>query len=70
MLLEHGWKSLHSRGFIRHPFFSIMADECTDVTTIEELTICCHSVENGVPEEHFIEILLLKKANAERTILH
>ena len=23
------------------PFFSIMADECTDVTTIEELTICC-----------------------------
>ena len=23
------------------PFFSIMADECSDVTTIEELTICC-----------------------------
>ncbi len=22
-------------------FFSIMADECTDVTTMEELTICC-----------------------------
>ena len=46
------------------PFFSIMADECTDVTTIEELTICCW-VESGVPEEHFIEILPLKKANAE-----
>ena len=42
-----------------------MADECTDVTTIEELTICCHWVESGVPEEHFIEILPLKKANAE-----
>ena len=24
----------------KEPFFSIMADECTDVTTIEELTIC------------------------------
>ena len=23
------------------PFLSIMADECTDVTTIEELIICC-----------------------------
>ena len=42
-----------------------MADECTDVTTKEELTICCRWVESGVPEEHFIEILPLKKANAE-----
>ena len=46
-------------------FFSIMADECTDVTTLEELTICRRWVESGVPEEHFIEILSLKKANAE-----
>ena len=45
------------------PFFSIIADECTDVTTMKELTICCHWVESGVPEEHFIEILPLKKAN-------
>ena len=65
MLLEHGWKSLYSSGF-RHPFFfGIMADECTDFTTIEDLTICCRWVESGVPEEHFIEILPLKKANAE-----
>ena len=42
-----------------------MADECTDVTTIEELTICCRWVESGVPEEHLIKILSLKKANAE-----
>ena len=42
-----------------------MADECTDVTTIEELTICCHWVGSGVPEEHCIEILPLKKVNAE-----
>ena len=48
----------------RH-LFSIMADECTAVTTIEELTICCRWVDSGAPEEHFIEILALKKANAE-----
>ena len=42
-----------------------MADECTDVTTIEELTICCRWMESGAPEEHFIEILPLKKANAD-----
>ena len=51
--------------WLQGTFFSIMADECTDVTTIEELTICCRWVESGVPEEHFIEILPLKKANAE-----
>ena len=53
-------KQLH-----KSPFFGIMADECTDVTTIKKLTICCHWAESGVPEEHFIEILTLKKANAE-----
>ena len=42
-----------------------MDDECTDVTTIEELIICCRWVESCVPEKHFIEILPLKKANAE-----
>ena len=47
------------------PFLNIMADECTDVTTIEDLTICCRWVESGVPKQHFIQILPLKKANAE-----
>ena len=42
-----------------------MAYECTDVTAIEDLTICCRWVESGVPEEHFNEILPLMKANAE-----
>ena len=42
-----------------------MAGECPDITTIEELTICCRWLESGAPEEHFIEILPLKKANAE-----
>ena len=33
--------------------FSIMADECTDVTTIEELSIFFCWVEDGIPLEHF-----------------
>ena len=60
---ESLFKQLHKAPF----FFSIMADECTDVTTTEELTICCRWVESGVPEEHFIEILTLKKVNTENT---
>ena len=47
------------------PFFSLMADKCTDVATIEELSSFCHWVENGSPVKHFIEILSLKKADAE-----
>ena len=47
------------------PFFSLMANKCTDIATIEELSSFCHSVENGSPVKHFIEILGLKKADAE-----
>ena len=53
-------KQLH-----KAPSLRIIADECTHVTIIEELTICCHWVESGTSEEHCIEILPLKKANAE-----
>ena len=42
-----------------------MADECTDVTTIEELFIFCRWTEDGVPVEHFIEIVPMKRADAE-----
>ena len=45
-------------------YFSLLADECTDILTIEELSIVCRWVEDGEPVEHFIEILPLKKADA------
>ena len=47
------------------PFFSLMADECVDVANIEELSVYCRWVENGVPVEHFMEILPQKKTNAQ-----
>ena len=45
--------------------FSIMANECTDVTTIEELSIFCHFVKDGQPVEHFLETVSLKATNAK-----
>ena len=48
-------------------FFSVMADECTDIMTVEELSVdvfCCWE-ENGIPMECFLEIVPLTKADAE-----
>ena len=42
-----------------------MADKCTDITTIEELSVFCRRVEDGEPVEHFFEILPLKKPDAQ-----
>ena len=47
------------------PFFSLTADECVNVANIEELSVYCRWVENGVPVEHFLEIPTLKKTNAQ-----
>ena len=41
-----------------------MADECTDISTVEELSVYCRWVEDGVPVEHFLEILPLKMTDA------
>ena len=46
-----------------------MADECTNISTIEELSVFCRWEESGVPVESFLEIVPLKKANAESMYL-
>ncbi len=53
-------KSLNSS-----PFFSVMADECQDICTQEELSICCRWIVNGSPEEHFLTVLHVKATTAE-----
>ncbi len=50
------------------PFYSVMADECTDIATIEELSVFFCWVEDGEPVEHFFDIIPLKKADSS-TIL-
>ncbi len=47
------------------PFFSILADECQDVSTQEELSICCRWVVDGHSEEHFMTILHIRSLDAE-----
>ena len=49
----------------KSPYFSIMADECEDVSTQEELSVCCRWIVNGQPEEHFLENLHILSGNAE-----
>ena len=49
---------------LQAPFYSLMADECTDISTVEELSVFCRWIEDGLPVEHFMEIVPLKKADA------
>ncbi|KAI6656129.1 Zinc finger protein [Oopsacas minuta] len=46
------------------PCFSILADECQDISTQEELSICCRWIVDGYPEEHFVDILHVKDVDA------
>ena len=46
------------------PYYTLMADECTDVSTLEEMSIFCRWVENGLPVKHFIDIIPLKSTDA------
>ena len=32
------------------PYFSVLADECEDISTAEELSICCRWITNGKTE--------------------
>ena len=46
-------------------FFSIIADECEDVSTREELSVYCRWVVNGYAEEHFMTIFHVKSLDTE-----
>ena len=47
------------------PFFSLLAHECQDVSTQEDLSICCRWVVDGHSEEHFMSILHIRSLDAE-----
>ena len=46
-----------------------MADECTDITAVEELSVFCCWEEDGTLVECFLDIVPLKKADAESIYL-
>ena len=45
--------------------YSLMAGECTDVSNVEELSVFYRWEENGIPVECFLELIPLKKTDAE-----
>ena len=46
-------------------YYSIMGNECTDICTIEELSIYRCYKQNSEATEHYIKIVPLKNAEAE-----
>ena len=46
------------------PCFSILADECQDISTQEELSICGRWLVNGKPEEHFLTVIHVHSTDA------
>ena len=55
---------LHS-SIRKSSYFSILADESQDITSQEELSVCCRWLVNGKPEEHFLDIIHVKATTAE-----
>ena len=47
------------------PYYSLMADESTDVASQEELSVCARWIEDNKPVEHFLSILHVKEINAQ-----
>ena len=45
-------------------FYSIMADECTDIASMEELSVCGRWLVDGKAVEHFLGIVHAKEVNA------
>ena len=42
-----------------------MSDECTDIMEVEELSVFCCWEEDGTPVECFLDLVSLKRADAE-----
>ena len=52
-------------GLKASPFYSIMADESTDISLKEELSVCGRWIENGKAVEHFLGIIRAKEVTAK-----
>ena len=43
--------------FKASPYFSLMADESTDISSKEKLSVCARWLHKSKPEEHFLGIV-------------
>ena len=62
-------KELFLKKLQKSPVFSVMADECADITAVEKLSVFCRWEEDGTPVKCFLDIVPLKKAYAESIYL-
>ena len=51
--------------FKSSPYFSLMADEATDISSNEELSVFARWLENNKPVEHFLSIVHGKEVTAK-----
>ena len=51
--------------FQASPYFSLMADESTDISSKEELSVCARWLHESKSEEHFLGIVQAKETTAE-----
>ena len=47
------------------PYYSVILDECTDITVVEEMSDFFRWTEKGKPVERFFDVLPLKEMNTE-----
>ena len=47
------------------PFYSLMADESTDVASQEELSVCARWLEQNKPVEHFLGVIHAREIHAQ-----
>ena len=47
------------------PYYTLMGDECSDVSSMEELFLCFRWLEDGKPVEHFLEVIHVTRTDAE-----
>ena len=47
------------------PYYSLMADESTDVASQEDLSVCARWLQQNKPVEHFLGIVHAKETNAQ-----
>ena len=67
--LEHGSRSLFLKGFKRHQFLVSLQMSALMPRQLEELSVFCRWEEDGTPVVCFLDIVPLKKADAESIYL-
>ena len=58
------------RSLKQSSYFTLMGDECTDITPMEELSLCFRWLKGGKPEEHFLQVIHFTRTDAESLQLY